>query len=533
MSKAITKPQRPEPRATVRLIRCAVYTRKSTEEGLEQEFNSLDAQRESGEAFVRSQAGEGWSLNPDRYDDGGFTGGNTDRPALRRLLADIEAGKVDCVVVYKVDRLSRSLLDFAQMMQTFEKQKVAFVSVTQQFNTCTSMGRLVLNVLLSFAQFEREIISERTRDKIAATRRKGKWAGGHPLLGYDVDPNGFKLVVNAAEAERVRAIFALYLDHESLLPVVKELETRQWKGKRWQTRKGPERGGEPFTRTSLYRLLTNVVYAGKVRYKEEVHDGEHPAIVDPGVFQQVQVLLHRNGTTGGAPVRNQFGAILKGLLRCTPCGCAMSPSHTSKGNRRYRYYLCGSAQKKGWNTCPSKSIPAEQIEAFVVDQIRSVGRDPALLREVLAQARTQHEARTAELETEERGLSRDLNAWHREATRLSIQLRPGEDNGELVGRLADLHERIGMVEGRVKQVREKIKSVTGQLIGEEEATRALSAFDPVWGSLTPREQARVVGLLVERVEYDGSSGKVTVAFHQTGIKTLADELAQRQDEEVA
>ncbi len=533
MTKAITKPQRQEPRATVRLIRCAIYTRKSTEEGLEQEFNSLDAQRESGEAFIRSQAGEGWALNPERYDDGGFTGGNTDRPALRRLLADIEAGKVDCVVVYKVDRLSRSLLDFAQMMVTFEKQKVAFVSVTQQFNTGTSMGRLVLNVLLSFAQFEREIISERTRDKIAATRRKGKWAGGHPLLGYDVDPNGFKLVVNPAEADRVRAIFALYLEHESLLPVVKVLETRKWKGKRWTTRKGPERGGEPFSRTSLYRLLTNVVFAGKVRYKDEVHDGEHPGIVDPGIFQKVQALLRRNGSTGGAPVRNQFGAILKGLLRCTPCGCAMSPSHTTRNNRRYRYYLCGAAQKKGWDTCPSKSIPAEQIEKFVVDQIRCVGRDPALLRDVLTQARNQHEARTAELETEERGLGRDLSAWHKEATRLSVQLKPGEDNGELVGRLADLHERIGMVEGRVRQVREQIKSVTGQLIGGEEATRALSAFDPIWGTLTPREQARVVGLLVERVEYDGGSGKVTVAFHPTGIKTLADELAERQEEQVA
>lgn len=270
-----------------------------------------------------------------------------------------------------------------------------------------------------------------------------------------------------------------------------------------------------------------------MRYKDEVHDGEHPGIVDPGIFQRTQALLRRNGATGAAPIRNQFGAILKGLLRCTPCGCSMSPSHTTRNNRRYRYYLCCSAQKKGWNTCPSKSIPAEQIEKFVVDQIRSVGRDPALLREVLLQARTQHEARTAELETEERGLSRDLNSWHKEATRLSVQLKPGDDNSELVGRLAELHERIGTVEGRVKQVREQIKSVTGQLIGEEEATRALSAFDPIWGTLTPREQARVVGLLVGRVEYDGAASKVTVAFHATGIKTLADELAERQEGEVA
>ena len=261
----------PKP-ATLPVVRCAVYTRKSTEEGLEQEFNSLDAQREAGEAFVASQRQEGWTCLPERYDDGGFTGGNMERPALQRLLADIEAGKIDCVVVYKVDRLSRSLLDFAQMMQTFDKHRVSFVSVTQQFNTATSMGRLVLNVLLSFAQFEREIISERTRDKIAMTRRRGKWAGGHPILGYDVDPRGFRLVVNADEAAQVRTIFNLYLEHESLLPVVQDLERRGWVNKRWTTRKGRERGGQPFERTSLYRLLTNVAYIGKVRYKDEVHD---------------------------------------------------------------------------------------------------------------------------------------------------------------------------------------------------------------------------------------------------------------------
>src|SRR5690242_484799 len=249
---------KPWPRATLPLVRCAVYTRKSTEEGLEQEFSSLDAQREAAEAYVRSQAGEGWALLPERYDDGGFTGGNMDRPALRRLLADIEAGKIDAVIVYKVDRLSRSLLDFARLMELFERHRVSFVSITQQFNSATSMGRLVLNVLLSFAQFEREIIAERTRDKIAATRRKGKWAGGRPLLGYDVDPRGGRLLVNVEEAQRVRAIFGLYLEHGGLLPVVQELERRGWANKRWQTKKGQQRGGRPFTKTSLHRLLTNV-----------------------------------------------------------------------------------------------------------------------------------------------------------------------------------------------------------------------------------------------------------------------------------
>src|SRR5258708_4928610 len=231
-------------------IRCAIYTRKSTEVGLDQNFNSLDAQRDACLAYVQSQRHEGWKCLPQRYDDGGFTGGNMDRPALKRHLADVEAGQIDCVVCYKLDRLSRSLLDFARIIGILEKHHVAFVSITQQFNSATSMGRLVLNVLLSFAQFEREIISERTRDKIAATRRKGKWTGGMPLLGYDVDPQGSKLRVNEAEAERVRAIFGLYLEHEALLPVVRELERRGWPNKQWQTRKGTARGGKTITRTS-------------------------------------------------------------------------------------------------------------------------------------------------------------------------------------------------------------------------------------------------------------------------------------------
>jgi site-specific DNA recombinase len=356
-------------------VRCALYTRKSTEEGLEQEFNSLDAQREAGEAYVASQKGEGWTCLPIRYDDGGFTGGNMERPALRRLLSDIEAGQVDAVVVYKVDRLSRSLLDFARMMATFDQRQVSFVSVTQQFNTATSMGRLVLNVLLSFAQFEREIISERTRDKIAATRRKGKWTGGSPILGYDVDPNGTRLVVNAEEAERVRAIFALYLEQQALVPVVEELERRAWVNKCWLTRAGHRRGGLRFTKTNLHRLLTNVCYAGQVRYKTEVHAGEHAAIVDPATFERVQAILRRNGP-GSCRARTPGSALLQGLLRCGPCACAMTPAHTTKGSRRYRYYTCTNAQKRGWQACPTRSIPAAAMDQVVLEQIRQACPEP-------------------------------------------------------------------------------------------------------------------------------------------------------------
>jgi site-specific DNA recombinase len=357
-------------------VRCAVYTRKSTEEGLQGEFNTLDAQREAAEAYAKSQAAEGWACLPERYDDGGFTGSNLDRPALQRLLVDIRAGKVDTVLCYKVDRLSRSLLDFAKMMEVFEAHRVSFVSVTQQFNSATSMGRLVLNVLLSFAQFEREIISERTRDKVAATRRKGKWAGGTPLLGYDIDRRAVKLVVNEEEASQVRAIFRLYLEHQGLLPVAQVLNRRGWTTKPWVTRAGGRCGGRPFDRTNLHRLLTNVVYVGKVRYQDEVHPGEQPALVDDDTWTKVQEVLRDHGPGGSATRPGTRGFLLRGLLRCAPCGCAMTPAPTSRGTRRYRFYTCVQAQKRGWDRCPSKSIPAGQMEAFVLEQIQGLARDP-------------------------------------------------------------------------------------------------------------------------------------------------------------
>jgi site-specific DNA recombinase len=364
--------------ATASVVSCAVYTRKSTDEGLEKEFNSLDAQREAAEAYITSQRHQGWICLPDRYDDGGFTGGNMERPALRQLLADIAAAKVNCVVVYKVDRLSRSLLDFARLMEQFDQRQVAFVSVTQQFNTASSMGRLVLNVLLSFAQFERDIIAERTRDKIAAARRKGKWSGGHPLLGYDLDPRGGRLLVNQAEAARVRKIFALYLKHESLLPVVEVLARRGWVTKCWQTRRGRQRGGEPFNRTNLYRLLTNVTYAGRVQHKKEVHPGEQPALIESARWERVQALLRAHGQARREQRQNSVSAMLQGLLRCVPCGCAMTPTYSCRsGTKRYRYYVCSRAQKHGRQTCPSKSLPAGALERFVVEQIRGLAQKPA------------------------------------------------------------------------------------------------------------------------------------------------------------
>ena len=292
------------------------------------------------------------------------------------------------MIVYKVDRLSRSLLDFARMLETFETHHVSFVSVTQQINSATSMGRLMLNVLLSFAQFEREIIAERTRDKIAATRRKGKWSGGRPLLGYDVDPRGQRLCVNAEEAERVRAIFALFLEHESLPPVVRELEARGWTNKRWRTRSGKDSGGEPFTRgrpapaADQRAVRRQGALQGRGPRRRAARP-RGPGRLPAGAGAAPQQRPH---AAGRRPATGP-GALLRGLLRCVPCGCAMTPSHSAKGVRRYRYYTCTRAQKRGWDACPSKSVPADEIERLVLERIRGVGRDPALLRELLAQAR--------------------------------------------------------------------------------------------------------------------------------------------------
>jgi site-specific DNA recombinase len=515
------------------VIRCAIYTRKSTEEGLQQEFNSLDAQRESGEAYIAAQKHEGWLCLPDKYDDGGFSGGNIDRPAMQRLLADIDAGKIDCVVVYKVDRLSRSLMDFSRVMQTFERHQVSFVSVTQQFNTTHSMGRLTLNILLSFAQFEREIISERTRDKIAAARRKGKFAGGKPLLGYDLasTPAGAKLAVNEEEARRVRGIYELYLKHQALIPVVKELARRGWANKTWVTRKGETRGGRPFDKTTLYRLLTSRTYAGLVTYHEEVYPGEHAAIVDKELWERVRAVLGRNGKTGGAAVRNRYGALLKGLLHCSCCRCAMIHTYSVKGGdtaqaaKRYRYYVCLSAQKKGWSTCATKSVPAGEIERFVVEQIKSIGRDPAVLEGTLRQMRQQNEKAIADLQAEGKGLERELARHHTALRKLST---PGAGAPE-AAKLAALHEQVREAEQKGTRVREAVLKLQRESIDRSEVSAALSVFDPVWEQLTPKEQARVIGLLVERVAYDGKAGTVAITFHATGIKALA----QEQGHEVA
>jgi site-specific DNA recombinase len=516
MSRLPAKPER-------QTIRCAIYTRKSSEEGLKQEFNSLDAQREAAEAYIASQKAEGWTILPNRYDDGGYSGGNMERPALDQLLRDIKAGQVDCVVVYKVDRLSRSLMDFSRIMETFDGHGVSFVSVTQHFNTTHSMGRLTLNILLSFAQFEREIIGERIRDKLGAQARKGKWTGGAPILGYDVDRSGPSphLVVNAAEAGQVREIFHLYLQEASLLPVVEELARRGWANKLRATRSGKQIGGRPFDKATLHMLLTNPTYVGKRLYKEELYAGEHVPIIAPDVFEKVHRQLKLNSRNKGAELRNRYGALLRGLLRCKCCDAAMTHTFTGKNNQNfYRYYRCTHAIKNGHSVCPAGTLPANEIERLVIDEVRGLAKDEALLTRVLSDA---HAAIAGELEAarqERDGLRQERSHQHQEIQKL---IAGGKTSTEISGRIADLHARLAAADRRLPELETRIAQLEGQMVTQAEARTVFTDFDSLWASLIPREQARLLSLLISAVEYDGKTQNVSVIFRPTNIRTLIDQ----------
>jgi site-specific DNA recombinase len=357
-----------------RKLRCAVYTRKSSEEGLEMEFNSLDAQREACEAYVASQRAEGWILVPDRYDDGGFSGGTLERPGLKRLRADIEVGRIDVVVVYKIDRLSRSLMDFSRLVGVFDQHKVTFVSVTQSFNTTTSMGRLTLNVLLSFAQFEREVIGERIRDKFAASRKRGMWMGGWAPLGYEVRDR--KLVVNEVDAKLVRSIFQRFVKIGSVTTLARELIKENIRNKY----------DKLIDKGILYKMLNNPVYIGVAVHKGVSYPGEHVGIVDRKIWDKVQARFQENPRKRAATTRAQTPSLLKGII-FGPTGVAMSPTHTRKNGRLYRYYLSQTVLKQGSDDCPVARVPAAEIERIVIDQVRILLLSPEIIVQTWRSAR--------------------------------------------------------------------------------------------------------------------------------------------------
>ncbi len=422
----------------VRKLRCAIYTRKSSEEGLDMEFNSLDAQREACEAFIASQKSEGWVELADRYDDGGFSGGTLERPALKCLLADIENHRVDVVVVYKIDRLSRSLMDFARLVDVFDRGGVTFVSVTQSFNTTTSMGRLTLNILLSFAQFEREVIGERIRDKFAASRKKGMWMGGFVPLGYRVENR--KLVIDEAEAATVRMIFERFVKIGSATALVRDLAAEGIRTRR----------GRTIDKGFIYKLLNNRVYIGDAVHKGTAYAGEHQPIISRTLWDKVHAILRESPRARAANTRTQAPALLKGLI-FGPTGCAMTPTHTRRGDKLYRYYVSQDVLKRGRDACPVGRVPAAEIESAVVNQLRGLLRAPEIV----------------------------VGTW-----------------------------------------RTARREVDG--LNEAEVRDALEGLDPLWDELFPAEQARIVQLLVARVDV-GNDG-VDIRLRIDGLAHLVRDL---------
>ncbi len=496
------------------VVRCAIYTRKSTNEGLDGDFSSLDAQREACEAYVASQRAEGWVLVDQSYDDGGYSGGNADRPALQRLMADIERGEVDAVIVHRVDRLSRSLLDFAGIMQCFQEHDVSFVSVTQQFNTSSSMGRMVLNLLLTFAQFEREMIAERTSDKMCAARRKGKWMGGPAILGYDSDRENHRLIVNPDEAEMVRELFDLYLQYQSTLKVVEELNRRGWTTKTWFSKNGIQHGGCRWDKARLIRHLSNVTYTGKVLHNDEVYDGEHDAIVDEAVFERVQEIVSQNGMGKGPVARNEHGALLKGLLRCGKCGAAMAHTYTKKKNGRlYRYYACNTRTKQGREACDTRALPAADVEAFVVQQIRQIGKDPQLVEQVYAEAQKQQAEIAPRIQAEYDQLLPQRRHCTEEIKGLVAAIAKADEPApSLTESLHEAEERAAALDQRLAELKSQITEAESQVIDADHLRDTLCQFDPLWDVLHPEERIELLHQVVDVVRYNADDDTISVVL---------------------
>ncbi|MBI5866928.1 MAG: recombinase family protein [candidate division Zixibacteria bacterium] len=518
-------PRRPPRRGTrvespapAKQVRAAIYCRKSTDENLHLEFNSLDAQRESCAVYIASMKSEGWIALPEAYSDAAQSGGTTDRPALQRLLADIGEGKVDAVVVVKIDRMSRSLIQFLQLMEYFEEKHVSFVAVTQQINTASSAGRLLINVLVSFAQFEREIGSERTREKIHAARKKGRYTGGHPPLGYDIDRENHRLVVNTEEAEMVRELFDLYLDHRSLLAVAKVVNARGWTRKSWLTKEGIRREGRGIDKVYIQRLLTNQVYLGLITLHDEVYPGLHEAIVNEETFRQVGSLLVANRNCGDLSARNKSGALLRKLLRCGRCGSIMAHAWTRKGGRVYSYYACNKAQKQSRGACPTPTLSAGEIEATVVNEIRRLAQDPALVDQVFSEALEQTQQKRLRLESERTRLLRQRQQREEAISRLvsTLEGRNGELPEIVTERIKEREAEVAQFNGRLLSVERELATIGSQTIDREHLAQTLAQFTDLWDALYPAERIKLVQSLVETIVYHDEVDRVEIRFRLAG-----------------
>ena len=504
--------------------RVAIYTRQSVANDLE--FGSIEAQRETVEAYVISQRSKGWVALPERYDDSGFSGGNIERPAFQRMMADLDAGKIDVIAAYKTDRVSRSLNDFTRFMETLERRDIGFVSTTQSFDTRTSMGRLTLNILASFSQFERETIAERTRDKVLATRKKGMWTGGRPVLGYDVCNK--VLVVNESEAATVRTIYEVYLDNGGLIGTLAELQHQVIANKTWTNQAGHTVHGRPFNKATLHGLLTNPLYIGKVRCADDLVEGQHEAIVGTQLFNEVQAALRSNRRTA-PPKPSKWGAILTGLLRCGVCGATMGHVATRKGQRSYRYYACQTQQKCGAAACQGSRAPADELDEVVTNRIRSIGSDPAVLQATLKAATNAGPDRQPELKAEVARLSQQHKQLADQRRNLLDALQHGSTGANAIAeRLGEVDTQIATVAARQDEATTMLAAIDRGCIDEDAIRTTLEQFEPLWDTLTPRERQRVLRLLIAEVRYDSQAGELEIDFRDNGIGELVREVTNRK-----
>ena len=506
------------PSAAAENKRCAIYTRKSTSIGLEQEFNSLDAQREACLSYIQRQPG--WTPLESRYDDGGFTGANTDRPAFQRLLQDVDADRVDVVVVYKVDRLSRSLLDFAKVMERFNAAGTSFVSVTQNFSTADAMGRLTLNMLMSFAEFEREMISERTRDKIAAARRKGKWTGGSVPLGYSVVEK--KLVVNELEAALVREIFALYREHRSALAVVRILNERRHTPRR-NAMSGLARMPRAWVTNDVLRILKNSVYAGYFTVGDESFPAEHPALIERSVFVRTQELLALATVTRKAAARNPE-YLLRGIVRCARCGAFFTCASTTSRGVTHRYYRCATRDKRGKQACSARPMTAKAIEDYVVERLRDAVAGGDLAGDVTAAVARRIADVRENLDVERRMLPGQIASLSAELQRdsESLQQLTGAARRPIEARLQAAGDQLGRREARLVAVETELARMEGLEVEAAWVAECLTDFHRVWDVLTPENRARLLRVVVERIELDEPANEVRVflADLSAGIRVV-------------
>jgi DNA invertase Pin-like site-specific DNA recombinase len=502
--------------------RAAIYTRKSTSQGLEQEFNSLDAQRDCCVSYIRQQPG--WSLVTEKYDDGGFTGANTDRPAFQRLLADIDAGKVDVVVVYKLDRLSRSLVDFVNLMARFNAANVSFVSVTQNFSTADAMGRLTLNMLMTFAEFEREMIGERTRDKIAGARRKGLWTGGPRPLGYQVVNK--RLVVDELEAVVVREVFSLYLDQRSALAVSRLLNARERSTKRHRSANGTVREGHAWNKNDVLRVLRNPVYAGFMKAGGTLHEGEHAPLIERKTFERVRSLLDVAAGATKAPGRNP-DYILRGVLRCACCGSAFTPASTTRSTKVHRYYRCVKRDKEGKEACPSAPLPAGEIESYVLERLKEATADGSLAEDVAEQVKSRVAQRRKDLLVERKKLPKEVASLSAEAQRTvdSMSGLTGTARQLVETRLQEIGEQLARSEKRLPDAEREIANLDAVQVEASWVAQCLTDFDQVWDVLTPENRGRLLRSVIQRVEVDEPAAKVSVFMAEIGLAMSEREVA--------